>query len=156
MLLSKLFVGAATLEGGPRATKESIIVELLQRLAADGHLAAANVPSVYEAVMRRERIASTGIGSGVAIPHARCVAASGPLGILAVCRSPVHFGSVDGEPADIFALLLAPPSRPGDPTPRPSDVLMRRLGDAAFRAKLRAAKSEGDIFELLLTADRWQ
>ena len=152
MLLSELFVSTAILEGGTHATKESIIGELLLRLAADGHLATADVPAVHAELMRRERIDSTGIGSGVAMPYARCEVVAGPLGILAVCRAPVHFDSIDGEPADIFALLLLPSPLPGSPTPRHSYRLMRALADKRFCAGVRRAKSEAEIFDLLRAA----
>ena len=51
---------------------------------------------------------STGIGQGVAIPHAKHDTVPRLLGIVGLCRVPVNFGSIDGEPADIIALLFAP------------------------------------------------
>jgi hypothetical protein len=79
-----------------------------------------------------------------------------PLGILAVCRPPVAFDSLDGESVDLVALILAPPDRPGQhlgDVSRWSDGLVRRLADADFSRRLRQAGSAAEIEELLQAAD---
>src|SRR4051812_5380994 len=98
MCLADIFIRTAVLDGGPAASKEELVGQLLALLAATGHVPRAVVPAILAAVLRREQLGSTGIGKGLAIPHARHPSVTRPLGILAACRTPVDFGSLDGEP----------------------------------------------------------
>jgi PTS system fructose-specific IIA component/PTS system nitrogen regulatory IIA component len=158
MRLSELICSTAILEGGSSIAKEELIRQMLLQLAIEGHLAEADVPSVLEAVMRRERLASTGIGRGVAVPHGKHAAVSRRLGVLALCRTPVEFDSIDGLPTDIFVLLLAPSERPGFPlrVSPPSDVLIRRLADEKFTEGLRQSKSAEEIAAFLRATEGLQ
>lgn len=61
-----------------------------------------------EELLKREELGSTGIGSGVAIPHARLLEISHPLGVLALLRKPIDFDAVDDEPVDIAFMLIMP------------------------------------------------
>lgn len=63
---------------------------------------------VLEAVIERERLGSTGVGDGVAIPHARTELVDRVCGVFARLKTPVDFDAVDGQPADLVFLLLAP------------------------------------------------
>lgn len=69
-----------------------------------------HVPSrtVLDAVMERERLGSTGVGDGVAIPHARTAEVDRTCGVFARLKTPVDFDAVDGRHADLVFLLLAP------------------------------------------------
>jgi mannitol/fructose-specific phosphotransferase system IIA component len=66
---SDLFVCTAILEGGPALGKEELVGRLLTLLYQAGHLAAADLPGVRDAVLRRERLGSTSLGRGLAVPH---------------------------------------------------------------------------------------
>lgn len=156
MALADTIVCAAILEISPSAGKAEVVERLLLELARGGHVFAADVPALLEAVLRRESLASTAIGSGVAVPHAKHAAVTRVIGALGVCRSPVNFDSIDGRPTDIVALLLAPPDRPGLPerrASRDSGALMRLLADDGFRAKLRQARSAQGLTDLLQSYD---
>jgi PTS system nitrogen regulatory IIA component len=63
---------------------------------------------VLEAVMERERLGSTGVGEGVAIPHARSPLVDSVYGVFARLKTPVDFDAIDGRPADLVFMLLAP------------------------------------------------
>lgn len=63
---------------------------------------------ILDAVMDRERLGSTGVGDGVAIPHARLDGLSGVLGLFARLKTPIDFEATDGRPVDLIFLLLAP------------------------------------------------
>ena len=69
---------------------------------------------VYRVFQEREALASTGVGSGVAIPHGRLPTVDRPLAALGICRSGVDFDAIDGQPAHIFVALLSPEHHPGD------------------------------------------
>src|SRR5579862_8714747 len=112
MSLGDIICHTAILDGGPAVGKADLVARLATLLADAGHVPHADVPAITAAVLRRERLGSTGIGRGVAVPHARHAAVARPLGVLAVCRPPVWFDAIDAEPVDILALVLTPPDRP--------------------------------------------
>ena len=125
------------------------------KLAEDGHIPPAGVPARLAEAMRRESLGSTGIGQGVAIPHAKHAAVPRLFGIVGLCRAPMNFDSIDGVPADIIALLLAPRDSPTIDRRRASNVsekLLRRFCDGEFRERIRQAESAAEITELLKIA----
>ena len=152
MELADLIVSAVIFEGDAPSSKEGVVEQLLLKLAEDGHISPADVPALLAEAMRRESLGSTGIGQGVAIPHAKNAAVPRLLGILGLFRPPVNFDSIDGEPADIIALLLAPRDPPGIDRRRASNVskkLLRLFCDGEFRGRIRRARSAVEITELL-------
>jgi mannitol/fructose-specific phosphotransferase system IIA component (Ntr-type) len=160
MPLRDLFVGTALLEGGRELPKSELIAPLLQLLAQQGHFSRWEVPGVLDTVLRRERLGSTGIGRGVALPHGRHPAVPRPLGVLAVCRPPVAFDSLDGEPVDILALILVPPSQPSQPE-RQFAELLRSLTNQELSRRLREVDSADELEELVagdgrMTRREWQ
>jgi PTS system nitrogen regulatory IIA component len=154
MPLGDLFACTAILAGGPSASKADLIEQLLARLVEAGHLPAASLLGVRDAILSRERLGSTGIGASVALPHAWHPAVTEPMGILATYRAPVEFDSIDGEPVSIIALCLVPPVRPGTHLGRAFpwlEGLTRRLRDADFCRRLREASSAEELAELIET-----
>lgn len=91
---------------------QGVLRTLAERVAATGLVGDAE--AVYRALQERERLGSTGIGHGVAIPH--CKLQGLERGILAVGipRRPVDFGAADGEPVALFFLVLSPDSSPAE------------------------------------------
>src|SRR5690349_19004606 len=77
---------------------------------ADGVL---DEEAVYKAFSERERVGTTGVGSGVAIPHGRVDIEDFRV-VVAISHDGVHFDSVDGEKAHIFFAVLGPPQNPAD------------------------------------------
>jgi PTS system nitrogen regulatory IIA component len=61
---------------------------------------------VFSALLKREELGSTGVGNGVAIPHARLEQVKKPFGIIARLKHPIDFDSIDGRPVDLVCLLL--------------------------------------------------
>lgn len=95
--------------------------------------------SVFEAVMTRERLAPTGMGFGVALPHARVAGLSGPVCGLARLDSPVDFKALDGAPADLVVMLLTP-APDGALHLKALAALARQLRRTEVRERLRAAR----------------
>lgn len=156
MSLSDLFVSTAILDDSRSLDKKEVIHRLLLKLAADGHLDQASVPSVLDGVMRRESLASTGIGRGIAVPHTKHPAINRRLGILGLCRPPVDFDSIDAEPVDLVFLILAPPDSPGYQSmrvPRDVEELHRRMRNETFCNKLRESTSAEELREILLQSE---
>lgn len=156
MPLTELIVCTAILDGCESLEKTGVVHQLLVRLAADGYLDKASVPSVLDGVMRREALASTGVGGGIAVPHTKHLAINRRLGILGLCRPPVDFDSIDAEPVDLVFLILAPPDSPGYQSirvPRDVEELHRRLRSDVFLERLRASTSAEGLREILSQAD---
>jgi mannitol/fructose-specific phosphotransferase system IIA component (Ntr-type) len=152
MPLADIFVRTAILDGGPGLGKAELVGSLLEQLAEAGHVPPAEVPAIRQAVLSRERLGPAGVGGGLAVPHARHPAVSRTLGILALCRTPVEYDSLDGEPVDIVALLLAPSHRPGSPlveVSRWTGGPLNGLDDAEFRRRLRQAASAEEVMEIV-------
>ena len=94
--------------------KEEAIREMVGSLHKAGHLAAGDVESVIRAILGREELGSTGIGMGVAVPHTRHPTLTRLIGTVALSRRGVNFAALDGEPVNIFFLLVSPQNQPGD------------------------------------------
>ena len=133
-------------------TKEGVIREMSQSLVDAGSIAAADYESIVKAIMKREDLGSTGIGRGVAVPHTKHPSVSRLVGTVAVSHSGVDFESLDGEPVQLFFLLVSPPDRPGDHL-RALENISRQLRDETFCRQLKSAKGPMDIRHLLEEAD---
>lgn len=98
--------------GLPATDCRGVLRELAERVAATGLVRDAG--ALYRALLEREQLGSTGIGSGVAIPH--CKLEELEHGILAVgiARPPVEFGAADGDPVAVFFLVLSPNDSPAE------------------------------------------
>lgn len=122
---------------GKRQAIQAIAEALVQPFGLDAR-------AVVEAVMQRERLAGTGVGEGVAIPHARVTGLSQPIGGFARLEAPVDFDALDGRGADLVFLLLAPAERGGEhlkALARVSRVLRR----GEVRDRLRAARGQDEL-----------
>jgi fructose-specific phosphotransferase system IIA component len=135
------------------STKEGVIREIAQALVDSGSVAAADLESIVKAIMKREDLGSTGIGRGVAVPHTKHPGVNRLVGTVAVSRKGVDFESLDGEPVQLFFLLVSPPDRPGDHL-RALENISRQLRDDTFCRQLKSAKGPVEIEHLLEEADR--
>ena len=133
-------------------SKEGVIREMVQALVEAGRIAAADQEGIVKAVMKREDLGSTGIGRGVAVPHTKHPSVSRLVGTVAVSPSGVDFESLDGDPVQLFFLLVSPPDRPGDHL-RALENISRQLRDESFCRLLKAAKGPVEIQHLLEEAD---
>jgi PTS system nitrogen regulatory IIA component len=132
----------------PPADKEATLRGLARLISqADG----PDEDSIYHAFAARERVASTGIGSGVAIPHGRLRVDRTRMA-LAICREGTAFDSLDGEPARILVALLTPYEQLGDQIKVLARV-SRVLKDGAVRERLLHAACSDDALRILVEED---
>ena len=103
---------------------------------------------IVASLNERERISSTGFGSGIAIPHGRIEGLGRVYGYFARLNAPIDFHSVDGLPVDLVFLLLSPPDAGADHLKALAGV-SRALRDRQTVAKLRGARSKDAIYALL-------
>ena len=104
---------------------------------------------VFDAVMERERLGSTGVGAGVAIPHARVNGLDHTVGAFARLDHAVDFDAVDEAPCDLVFMLLAPHDAGADHL-RALARVSRALRQEEFRQALRSARTEEDLHALLM------
>ena len=137
------------------ADKEGAIRELVGNLVNAGQINADNAEGIVGAIMKREELGSTGIGRGIAVPHTKHPCVDKLVGTVGVSQSGVEFQSLDGEPVQLFFLLVSPPDRPGDHL-RALENISRQLRDDMFCKFLKQSKTKADIQTLLEEADNNQ
>ena len=103
---------------------------------------------VFEALSKREALGSTGMGGGVAMPHARLAHITAPHALLARLVSPVDFDAVDGRPVDLVLLLLLPAASTGAAL-NAMACAARCLRDPLVTAALRNASESDDLYGIV-------
>jgi mannitol/fructose-specific phosphotransferase system IIA component (Ntr-type) len=134
-------------------SKVESIREMVFSLHKTGHLADEDVESVIRAILGREELGSTGIGMGVAVPHTRHATLSRLIGTVALSKKGVDFAALDGEPVNIFFLLVSPQNQPGDHL-RALENISRHLKDERFVSFLRQSQTRRAVIDVLEEADQ--
>jgi nitrogen PTS system EIIA component len=128
--------------------------KLLQVLARKAGSIVNVVPDHLLAELRkREGLGSTGVGGGVALPHARLHQINKAIGMLLRLRKPIAFDAVDGEPVDIVFLLLLP-ENPGGEQLGALAAIARMLRKPEITAALRKAHDTTDMYRTLVADSR--
>ncbi|NIN70606.1 MAG: PTS transporter subunit EIIA [Gemmatimonadetes bacterium] len=131
--------------------KESVLGELVD-LAAESAGLAARRDEIHKAVWEREEVLSTGIGNGIALPHAK-IAGLGTIAMAAgVSRGPVEFGALDAEPVRLLFLVLGPETA-ADSQVRLLSRISRLLSGESLRQQLVSAKDARRFCEILGEAE---
>jgi len=133
--------------------KEGVLDELVELLVKAGILKDKDKDSIVKILMNREAMGSTGIGSGVGIPHGKCDKVKDMVAALGVSKTGVNFDSLDGEPVYIFFLLVAPEDCAG-PHLKALARISRLLKDKFFRDTLREAKDVKSLLNSILQEDQ--
>ncbi|MBB1060239.1 PTS sugar transporter subunit IIA [Marilutibacter spongiae] len=135
------------------ASNRAEVLDLAARLLA-GH-GGLQARQVHELLVQRETLASTGIGFGIAIPHARIPDLAEDTGVFLRLPRGVDFGAADGLEVDlVFAMAVSEANVQSHL--RRLAAIADRLGNPAFCASLRAAGDETALATLLLDADHYQ
>ena len=134
------------------ASKEDVLRELIGGLVKAGQISESEKESVCNTVMERENLGSTGIGRGVAVPHAKHSAVDRPVGTVAVSRKGVDFNSLDRDPVHLFFALVSPPARSADHL-TVLEYVSRQLRNDLFCKLLRQAETAAEIWQILEEAD---
>jgi nitrogen PTS system EIIA component len=121
-------------------------IRLLHDLSVRAGAALKLKPDIIAAqLVKREQLGSTGMGDGVAIPHARLAAIHKPYGLMARLKKPIDFEAIDGHPVDLVFLLLLPSSASGEPLNALACVARKLREPDALRA-LRAGADGTTLF----------
>jgi nitrogen PTS system EIIA component len=144
-------LSAETVLGSLSATNRKQALQMISEAAA----AKLGLDSriIFDAVMDRERLGSTGVGDGVAIPHARLEGLDHVFGLFARLKNPVDFDAIDGRPVDLVFLLLAPETSGAEhlkALARISRVFRRE----DIRSHLRATETRDGMVAILTLQDK--
>lgn len=146
--LSDIVAPEAILPRLAAASRRQALQAMADVLSRVGDISAREA---FDAVLMRERLSGTGMGEGVAIPHAPVTGLLRPIGAFARLEPAQNFDAFDGRPADLVFMLLSPADKGGDHLKALARV-SRFLRKAETRDKLRAARGADDIFALISSA----
>ena len=111
MDLSDLLAPGGIFPAFEAASKKQALLDLSARAAEMTDL---DIRAIHDALLQRERLGSTGLGRGIAVPHVKLNGLTGIVCLFARLTTPIDFESLDGEPVDLIFLLLAPDHAGGD------------------------------------------
>lgn len=136
--------GGAAVNLGASSRKQ--VLQAMADMAAES--TGLDSRSIFDAVLQRERLGSTGVGQGVAIPHARLSGIKQVTGVFARLKTPIDFESIDGRPADLIFMLLAPEDAGAEHLKALARV-SRLLRREDVRQRLRAAPDAAAVHATL-------
>jgi PTS system nitrogen regulatory IIA component len=145
MPLSDLLPAKAIFPSLKANSKKQAIQELSAKAA---ELTSREAREIFETLLQRERLGSTGVGNGVAIPHGKLPKLDKLVGLFARMAKPIDFEALDGEPVDLIFLLLAPEAAGADHLKALARIA-RLLRDDKVAKKLRAARDADTIYAML-------
>jgi PTS system nitrogen regulatory IIA component len=126
-------------------SKKQVLQELSERAASVSGLAAREI---FDSLLQRERLGSTGVGDGIAIPHGKLAKCGRIFGVFARLERPIDFDALDGLPVDLMFLLIAPENAGADHL-KALALISRVLRAPGLAAKLRATRDPSALFSLL-------
>jgi len=123
--------------------------QALQELSAHAaRLTGLGADAIYEALLQRERLGSTGIGEGIAIPHGKLPGLPRIFGLMARLEKPIDFEALDGQQVDILFLLLAPEGAGADHLKALSRVA-RVLREPGLVERVRATRDADALYVIM-------
>ncbi|NJO54818.1 MAG: PTS IIA-like nitrogen regulatory protein PtsN [Bacteroidales bacterium] len=126
-------------------SKKQALQELAERAA---ELTGRPEREIFETLLQRERLGSTGVGNGIAIPHGKMAKMDRLFGLFARLEKPIDFEALDGEPVDLIFLLLAPESAGADHLKALARIA-RLLRDQDIAQRLRASRDAQALYVVL-------
>lgn len=150
MELRDIVTPEAVYAGLNATSKKHLLQELAQRAEDQLGLEAR---AAFDGLLERERLGATGMGRGVAVPHARMPGLTSVRGVFTTLTRPVSFDAIDDEPVDLVFALFAPEDAGADHL-RALARISRRLRDPAVCSKLRAAERAEAIYAVLTDSEQ--
>ncbi len=145
MDLNELLRPEAVIANLKANSKKQALQELAERAS---EICGETERDIFDTLLQRERLGSTGVGNGIAIPHGKIVNLDGLHGLFARLDKPIEFDSLDDQPVDLIFVLLAPEGAGADHLKALARVA-RLLRDADIASKLRATTDADAIYSIL-------
>jgi PTS system nitrogen regulatory IIA component len=152
MKLSDIIVTDAIIPELKATTRDEAIDELVNAMADSGAIAKAKVKTVIETIKAREAQATTGIGKGISLPHAKLKGIKKPTGTIGRSAEGIDFSSLDGKPVYSVILLLSSPESP-DEHLQAMEAIFKHVQRDIFRKFLRQSETQEAIIDLIHEAD---
>ncbi|HLR16822.1 MAG TPA: PTS sugar transporter subunit IIA [Alcanivoracaceae bacterium] len=128
----------------PGVNKKRLLEDIAERITAIH--SELNTDTVFESLLARERLGSTGIGEGIALPHCRLDACTQPMALLITLDEAIDFEASDNQPVDIAFMLIVPNTDPEQHFNTLS-YIANLFGQSEYRKALRNAASAKELFE---------
>ena len=152
MKLSDIMVQDAMIPNLKATTRDDAIAELVEALAAAGAISPKSAPEITKAILARESQATTGIGKGVALPHAKVKGVKNPIGAIGRAPDGLDFSALDTKPVFLVIILLSSPDNP-DEHLQAMEAIFKHVQRDIFRKFLRQSETPQAIMELIQEAD---
>ncbi len=149
MEISDLLQPEAVISGLKASSKKQALQELARHAA---QITGVNDRKIFETLLERERLGTTGVGNGIAIPHGKLAEFKKLYGVFARLDKPIDFDAIDEQPVDLIFLLLAPEGAGADHLKALARV-SRLLRDATVCEKLRGAETADGLYMLLVQSE---
>jgi fructose-specific phosphotransferase system IIA component len=127
------------------ASKEDLLQEMVAMLGSSKLV--IDTKQALKDVIEREEVMSTGVGKGIALPHAKSKAVSDSIAALVILKKPLEFDSLDGEPVNIAFMILGPENNVGLHLRLLSKV-SRLMNNDSFRLQLVECKNKDEVIRL--------
>ncbi len=128
--------------------KDEVLSELVDLIVESGCIKKSEKADIFKKLKEREALGSTGIGKGIAIPHAKCPKIKKMVAAFGVSKEGIDFKSLDGESSHIFFLLIVPGETPGAHLKALAKI-SRLLDDKFIRDRVKAAKSSRELLGII-------
>ena len=145
MNLADLIAPEAVYPALKAKTKKQALQEVSQRAAV---LTGVDVRDIFDTLLQREHLGSTGVGRGIAIPHGRLAALPSIVSVFARLEEPIDFEALDNEPVDLIFLLLAPEHAGADHLKALARI-SRLLREPSTIERLRASRDRAALYSVL-------
>lgn len=122
-------------------------LEIISEIAAQH--TGLNATELFECMLSREKMGSTGIGNGIAIPHARMTTSDQAVAVLIQCEEPIEFDAIDNRPVDLLFALLVPEAQCKEHL-KTLSCMAERLNDKQTLKQLRAATSDQELYDIMV------
>lgn len=132
-----------TFIGNFGASKKKVLQTLAERISPS----LGDVPehALFDQLIARERLGSTGIGSGVAVPHCRLEGIDKPIAALVKLDSPIDFEAIDHKPVDLIFVLIVPPDATDEHLQLLANVV-ERVNNSATLSQIRSCQTVESLF----------
>lgn len=147
MTVSSLITPESVFAGIKGNGKKQVLQELSTHLA---RVSGLSDRAIFETLLQRERLGTTGVGQGIAIPHGRIAGLDRLIGLFARLARPVDFEALDGEPVDLVFVLLAPEDAGADHLQALARIA-RLFRGPAIAQKLRQTEDPAALYAILTT-----
>ena len=151
--LENILTPGRSLVNVPGGSKKRVLEQIAKVIAQD--LPDLDAQAIFESLIAREKLGSTGFGNGIAIPHCRMAGCNSPLSAVLRLEAPVDFDAIDGAPVDLLFVLLVPQAATDEHL-----ELLRQIASMLdredVRQRLREAPSNDDLYQVVVDVQNGQ